>query len=91
MIQSPLVGLLVQFPMLQLLQVPRLPLLCLRQPFLPPFMADDINIDRVVVAGVGRKKGIIPIWRVDCRPAFGHHGKGEAAEFLSNSVTLACG
>jgi hypothetical protein len=69
MVQPPMIRLLVQFPMLQLLQVPRLPLLCLRQPFLPPFVADDVNIDRVVVAGVGREEAVIPVWRVDRRSA----------------------
>jgi len=67
MVQPPVVRLLVQFPTLQLLQVPRLPLLCLGQPLLPPFVADKINKDCVVVAGVGRKEAVVPVWRVDGR------------------------
>ena len=65
MVQPSMIRLLVQFPILQLLQIPRLPLLRLRQPFLPPSVAVKINIDRVVVTGVGREEAVIPVWRVD--------------------------
>jgi len=65
MIQSPAVCLLVKFPMFQLLQVPRLPLLCLRQTFFPPFVTDGVNVDRIVVAGMGREQAVVPIRRVD--------------------------
>ena len=89
MVQPPIIRLLVQFPILQLRQVPCLPLLRLRQPFLPPFVADGIDIDRVVVARVGREETVVPVWRVDRGSALRHHRKGETAELLTNSVTLA--
>ena len=67
MVRPPSIRLLVQFPIFQLLQVPRLPLLCLRQPFLPPFVTDGVDIYCVVVARVGREQAVVPVWRVDRR------------------------
>jgi len=69
MVQPPMIRLLVQFPILQLLQVPCLSLLCLRQSLLSPFVGVKINIDRVVVAGVGCEEAVVPVWRVDQRSA----------------------
>jgi len=69
MIQPPMIRLLVQFPLLQLPKVPCLPLLRLGQPFLPPFVTDGINVDRVVVAGVCREEAVVSVWRVDRRSA----------------------
>ena len=89
MVQPPTIRLLVQFPMVQLLQVPRLPLLCLGQPFLSTFVADSVNVDRVVVAGMGCKQAIVPVWRADRRSAVRHHRKRKAGEFLADGVTLA--
>lgn len=69
MVQPPMVRLLVQFPMLQPLQIPRLPLLDLSQSFLPHLVADGLNVDRIVVAGVGCEQAVIPGWRVDRQSA----------------------
>ena len=88
MVQSPAVRLLVQFPAFQLLQVSRLPPLCFRQSLLPPFVADGINVDCVVVAGVGREQTVVPVWRVDLRPGDRHHRVSESDNFLANAVTL---
>lgn len=65
MVQPPAICLLVQFPALQLLQVSRLPPLRFRQSLLPPFVADGIDVDCVVVAGVGREQAVVPVRGVD--------------------------
>ena len=36
------------------------PFLCLRQPFLPPFVTECVIVDRAVVAGVCREQEVIP-------------------------------
>lgn len=91
MAQSPVVCLLVKLPASQLLQVSRLPPPCFRQPFLPPSMADGINIDRVVIAGVGREHTVVPVWRVDRRPTGRYHRESEPVKFLANGITLGSG
>jgi hypothetical protein len=88
MVQPPVIRPLVQLPLLQLLQVPCLPLLCLGHPFFPSFVADWLNIDRVVVARVSREQAVIPAWGVNRQSAPRHHQEGEAVEFLANCFTL---
>lgn len=65
MAQVPFIHLPVQFPSLQLLRVPFLPLPRLGQPLLPTFVADCVNVYRVMVTGMGRKQAVISVWRVD--------------------------
>ena len=68
MIQPPLIRLLVQIPVLEFFQIPSLPLLHLGQPLLPQFVADDADVDGVVVAGVGREQAVVSVWRVGRQP-----------------------